>query len=402
MRKPFFVVARMTFIGLGWHALCLVHSQGSPFANIHEFVSSADVAPGVSSGMRGNAWKVPFSLKSLKALARLCLLLNPRNTFSPLNSGVGLLTGNEQDIHSTMKQIAHAHKEQVKTALERHAPTIFDGLSSQGYAVVDNFLPAENILAMRAEAAQLHGSGRTCPSLTEVCYEDGSVDVIEKPGVFSYEQLLQEDIEPGLFGFTNALKEYIPTLFKTRFPDVPLSNYLYANKLTVTTGEGSENPLHLDQCGESDSRKLTMILYLQSNWTAQQGGCFRMFEAVEPNVDLETVDMGAHVDIAPLGGRLLTFWADRMPHSVRPTYASSEESHRWAFTTWFPHDNPFFQIERVEEEWSMLYNELEAQLQHLPEPKRERAVDAAFVERFGCTCEEKIERIRREHKLEAG
>jgi hypothetical protein len=41
------------------------------------------------------------------------------------------------------------------------------------------------------------------------------------------------------------------------------------------------------------------------------------------------------VDIAPVGGSLLVFWADEMVHAVNPSHAlGGDEEHRWALTIW--------------------------------------------------------------------
>lgn len=46
------------------------------------------------------------------------------------------------------------------------------------------------------------------------------------------------------------------------------------------------------------------------------------------------------VDIAPLGGRLLAFWSDRMVHGVNPSFAASEGENRWALTVWLQTEDP--------------------------------------------------------------
>ena len=116
-----------------------------------------------------------------------------------------------------------------------------------------------------------------------------------------------------------------------------LSETLHANKLAVCLGDGSRYDTHYDNMGGDDLRKLTALLYLQPAWTAAHGGCFRMFTRGEPEPGGEP----AFVDIAPVGGSLLVFWADEMVHAVNPSHAlGGEDEHRWALTIWLQATDP--------------------------------------------------------------
>eukprot|EP00746_Dinoflagellata_sp_MGD_P035125 gnl/MRDRNA2_/MRDRNA2_18395_c0_seq1.p1 gnl/MRDRNA2_/MRDRNA2_18395_c0~~gnl/MRDRNA2_/MRDRNA2_18395_c0_seq1.p1 ORF type:complete len:515 (+),score=55.14 gnl/MRDRNA2_/MRDRNA2_18395_c0_seq1:129-1673(+) len=307
----------------------------------------------------------------------------------------------QRDNHSSVTQTNLSHREIVLAALSHHAPTIFEGLRSKGYSVIDNFLPTEAILVMREEAAALHRSGLMTPTSIQGRREDGKPVKIHRQGYFSFEDLFQEDLSPCLFWFHEVLRDNVPNVFKSQFPEAPLGNYVWGHRLTVTTGKGSDNPLHRDRFPATDLRKLTTILYLQSNWSAQQGGCLRMFEPTDPpDADLEKVDLGKYVDIPPLGGRLLIFWSDKMPHCVLPTYALSAESHRWAFTIWFPSDNAQFRIERMMEDWCVLSEEVESVYPDLSREHLDQRVDQAFEKKFGYTLKEKHESIKREFGLD--
>lgn len=78
---------------------------------------------------------------------------------------------------------------------------------------------------------------------------------------------------------------------------------------------------HLDQLKINDHRRISFILYLNSNWQPEHGGALRLYVPAEPK------EMA--VDIAPLGGRLLVFRSDLLEHEVLPTVRD-----RFSVTGW--------------------------------------------------------------------
>ena len=68
---------------------------------------------------------------------------------------------------------------------------------------------------------------------------------------------------------------------------------------------------------------MTAILYLNSEWTAADGGVLRVY----PH------QRDTHYDIEPIANRLVLFWSDfRCPHEVMPANAD-----RYAVSFWY-HD----------------------------------------------------------------
>lgn len=140
-----------------------------------------------------------------------------------------------------------------------------------------------------------------------------------------------------------------------------LANAVFNSKLAVTTS-GSRYPRHYDNAvwDNDDVRKLTTILYLNPNWKEGDGGEIRLFVKNDEGGDA-TVKT---VDLSPVGGRLLLFWSDEIPHEVLRTRQSNEcvsnkdtdaecltysEIDRYALTVWIHtndksvlHNNPSF------------------------------------------------------------
>ena len=76
---------------------------------------------------------------------------------------------------------------------------------------------------------------------------------------------------------------------------------------------GSFYKRHLDQFHAVPHRIVTVILYLNDSWTEVDGGQLRMYFPQEDGS--ERVE-----DVLPLGGRLVVFLSEEIPHEVMPTH----------------------------------------------------------------------------------
>jgi len=75
---------------------------------------------------------------------------------------------------------------------------------------------------------------------------------------------------------------------------------------------GSFYKRHLDQFHAVPHRIVTVILYLNESWTEADGGQLRMYFPQEDGS--ESIE-----DVLPLGGRLVIFLSEEIPHEVLPT-----------------------------------------------------------------------------------
>jgi hypothetical protein len=189
--------------------------------------------------------------------------------------------------------------------------------------------------------------------------EGNTIKRFDKKGVYACEP------DGGDYYTAPDLISYIATLLQTLPPalnneeptaEYELSNAAFNAKLAVTTS-GSRYPCHIDNpLGNGlDARKMTAILYLNPSWKEGDGGEIRLFVKSEN-------DKVQKVDLSPVGGRLLLFWSDEIPHEVLPTASSSlgselssdndetdnrendamdkfAESDRYALTVWIPTEN---------------------------------------------------------------
>lgn len=182
--------------------------------------------------------------------------------------------------------------------LSQQFDTVADGLSESGYAVIDDFLsPAEvsDILSLDGfKNGLLHfrkaGIGKQQDKQINETIRGDYIQWIDRqqadPALTVYLERLQ-----GLISFLNqslflSLKDY--EVHQTIYPI------------------GSFYKRHLDQFKKDDHRKLSVICYLNENWTENDGGQLRLYlpEGVK--------------DYLPHAGRLVCFRSDQLEHEVLP------------------------------------------------------------------------------------
>jgi SM-20-related protein len=85
---------------------------------------------------------------------------------------------------------------------------------------------------------------------------------------------------------------------------------------------GSFYKRHVDQFHAVPHRIVTVILYLNDSWTEADGGQLRMYFPKEDGS--ERIE-----DVLPVGGRLVVFLSEEIPHEVMPT-----QKERISITGW--------------------------------------------------------------------
>jgi SM-20-related protein len=78
---------------------------------------------------------------------------------------------------------------------------------------------------------------------------------------------------------------------------------------------------HVDQPLGRAQRRVSVVLYLNQDWTPEAGGELRIFDAAD-----------GHRDIEPIAGRLVFFLTPGREHAVLPT-----QRDRLSVSGWFRH-----------------------------------------------------------------
>ena len=94
----------------------------------------------------------------------------------------------------------------------------------------------------------------------------------------------------------------------------------------------------------ADTRKITLVYYMNPRWRPELGGHFRVYNRQLDSASGRDSDLSAdHTDVEPLANRLLCFWSDRLVHSVLASFApNGPADHRYALTVWLTCDSPEF------------------------------------------------------------
>lgn len=90
--------------------------------------------------------------------------------------------------------------------------------------------------------------------------------------------------------------------------------------------EGRGYKKHLDQHLQNTQRRISLVLYLNSQWSDSDGGQLCLYS---PDDDTQEIKR-----ILPQPGRLVLFRSDLIPHEVLPC-----SQPRWSLTGWFRSDH---------------------------------------------------------------
>ena len=175
---------------------------------------------------------------------------------------------------------------------------IVDSLADNGFAIEDQFLSQNEV------AGILSGSG----------FKKG-LEQFRKAGIGkNHDQQINEAIrgdyiqwidknsaEPAVRIYLERLEELVNCINRTLF----LSLKDYEVHMTIYP-VGSYYKRHLDQFKRDDHRKLSVICYLNMDWTEEHGGQLRMHLPQGP------------IDVLPTAGKLVCFRSDQIEHEVLP------------------------------------------------------------------------------------
>ncbi|HEY9199555.1 MAG TPA: 2OG-Fe(II) oxygenase [Gammaproteobacteria bacterium] len=173
-------------------------------------------------------------------------------------------------------------------------------LAESGWSVCADFLPPAQVAALADELrarwaeGEFHAAGvgsgprhRLHPDIRgdRVFWLDESARTpAQQPYFAALEALrlaINRELFLGLFDFEGHMALYPPGSFYRR---------------------------HLDQFAGVAYRKVSVILYLNEDWRAEDGGQLRIY--------MDDSENAAYIDVVPRGGTLVCFLSGRFPHEV--------------------------------------------------------------------------------------
>lgn len=188
--------------------------------------------------------------------------------------------------------------------------TAIDAIATSGIAEVDGFVPPAMLAALRARCGALAAQGALRPARIGRGANERHADDIRGDSI-AWLETPGDGVERELLGRLEALR-------------VELNQELMAG-LVDFEGHFARYPAgagyrrHIDRLAGSDVRVLSAVLYLNEEWSDEDGGQLR----------LHLRDGGSR-DVAPIGGRLVVFRSEQFEHEVLPA-----RRERLSFTGWF-------------------------------------------------------------------
>jgi SM-20-related protein len=198
-------------------------------------------------------------------------------------------------------------------ALARTHAALCDGLAERGFASVPAILARGEVAALRAEgerrraAGEFHAArvGRGSrvlrdPALRgdEICWLDAARATSPERALLARLGALREALNRELFLGLSELEAH------------------YA-----CYGSGFGYGRHLDRFRDDDARAISLVLYLNDDWRAGDGGALRLFASADAPLPA--------LELAPEGGTLVALRSDTIAHEVAPA-----RRERWSIAAW--------------------------------------------------------------------
>ncbi len=188
---------------------------------------------------------------------------------------------------------------------------IVAGLAGDGVVVVPRFLPAAVIAALRGEALRRETAGVLAPAAVGHGADRRVRGDVRGDRIGWLDESDATPAERTLFAAFEALRvavNYELTLGLWRYE----GHYAFYPP-------GAHYSRHRDRFRDDDTRVLSLVLYLNDEWRASDGGALRIHRAG-----------GMPRDVLPEGGTLVAFLAADFEHEVLPATRP-----RLAVTGWF-------------------------------------------------------------------
>jgi SM-20-related protein len=183
-------------------------------------------------------------------------------------------------------------------------------LAARGFGYVDDFVEPTLLSELRGRCLSLHDSGALRPArIGRGANERLAPDVRGDFIAWLSEPTL--DAEQVLLGRLEELRVALNRALMTGLEDFQGHFALYP--------PGAAYARHSDRLEGTDVRAISVALYLNEAWPADDGGVLRIH-----------TDGAAFEDVLPRGGQLVAFQSDRFEHEVLPA-----RRERLSFTGWY-------------------------------------------------------------------
>lgn len=202
----------------------------------------------------------------------------------------------------------------MPTTTTQNTERLINGIANNGYAVIKNFLPLENIEILASEARMLQeigamhraGTGKNASALPDDSLRGDFIHWLDETNISAVQREYLQHMED--------LRELLNRNFYLGLFDLESHFAIYP--------PGAIYRKHLDQFQGFTQRQVSCVLYLNQDWRHADGGQLRLY--------LDAISPEPYVDIQPIGGTLVAFLSGRFWHEVLPA-----KHERISLTGWF-------------------------------------------------------------------
>jgi SM-20-related protein len=200
------------------------------------------------------------------------------------------------------------------TADDAAARRVADALAGRGYDIVPSFVAPDTIAALREAAIGRHEAGAFRAARVGRAERATRAAGVRGDAILWLEP---DDAEPAVGAALAALHALRATLNRELYLGLDALEAHFA-----VYPPGASYGVHVDRFRDDDARAVSVVLYLNDAWTAEDGGALRLY--------LERAGEPPYRDVIPGGGTLAVFLAERFAHEVLPARRA-----RYSLTGWF-------------------------------------------------------------------
>ena len=186
---------------------------------------------------------------------------------------------------------------------------LVDSLAEKGWAVTDNFFITDFLQELLKEEMLLFKSGQFKQAGIGKGAEHKVVSEIRSDFVHWLDEDNLSELQKQFWIQMEELKQFLNREFFLGLKEMEFHFAVYP--------EGSFYKKHFDRFQRDSGRTISCVLYLNQDWTENDGGQLRIY-----NNEIFT-------DVAPVFGRFVCFKSDEIEHEVLPT-----KKERYSITGW--------------------------------------------------------------------
>ncbi len=186
---------------------------------------------------------------------------------------------------------------------------LVDSLAEKGWAVTDNFFITDFLQELLKEEMLLFKSGQFKQAGIGKGAEHKVVSEIRSDFVHWLDEDNLSELQKQFWIQMEELKQFLNREFFLGLKEMEFHFAVYP--------EGSFYKKHFDRFQRDSGRTISCVLYLNQEWTENDGGQLRIYNNEK------------FTDVIPVFGRLVCFKSDEIEHEVLPT-----KRERYSITGW--------------------------------------------------------------------